>query len=207
MDILNHKLVGIGDEAVVSYTDLIAVAAGGKVLLRDGREFNLSPESTKKFIAGYSPRKPQQDNGCKAQNKNSGPSNAVAQGCGLKEEYTASNQELRALCSQLGTVLYRLCSYLDSLENDKGHPRRADAEVDQTASPASDAPACSDSSSEGDEYEKLARRFRENGWDEAEELPWIMLFKHSREYYSLWPLSPVLLLLQKLFRRKGGIRY
>ena|GEM_PF-4758064 len=36
---------------------------------------------------------------------------------------------------------------LNSLSNVKGHPRRADAQIDQTPSTASDAPPCSDSSS------------------------------------------------------------
>jgi len=124
MDVLNHRLVGLGGGAVVSYVDLIAVAAGGKVLLRDGREFNLTPESVKQFIADYSSPKPQQDTGCKAQNKHSDPSREAAQDHGLTGGYTSSDQELRALCSQLGSVLYRLCSYLDSLENVIGMARR-----------------------------------------------------------------------------------
>jgi len=31
--------------------------------------------------------------------------------------------------------------------------------------------------------------------------------KHCEEWYLLWPISPLLFFLQRLFHRKGGIRY
>ena len=31
--------------------------------------------------------------------------------------------------------------------------------------------------------------------------------RHSLAYWQLWPLSPVLLLLQKIFRTRDGIGY